>query len=90
MSCQQDPKCLSYNYQYQKRANGLCELYQCGVDQSKGATTSLVYSYGFVFQQLKEDRGANSCMKAIKDTSHGTTTAIAQEGGKGRLAQGER
>ncbi|XP_031569247.1 uncharacterized protein LOC116303784 [Actinia tenebrosa] len=79
MSCQNDPKCFSYNYQYEKKENGLCELYGCGVDQEKELTKQLVYSYGFLFQQLKHHKEMKLCAKQ-RVTSKRPTTNSATPG----------
>lgn len=55
VSCQKEPKCFSYNYQYTKKRDGLCELLECGVDQRREIKDELFYSYGYLFQQLKQD-----------------------------------
>lgn len=62
LSCQEETRCFSYNYQLttKKQSNGLCEMFRCGVDKRKDIVSALVYSDGFVFQQLKDS--SVSCM----------------------------
>ena len=56
-ACQDEPRCISYNYERSApRANGLCELNDCGVEDLCDRDKSLIYSVGFVFQQLKEGK----------------------------------
>ncbi|XP_031569270.1 snaclec 5-like [Actinia tenebrosa] len=61
--CQNHVECLSYNYRHrQKRVEGaLCELYKCGLDQSKDYKRSLYYSSGIFFQQLKVAEDGQYC-----------------------------
>ena len=54
-ACQDEPRCISYNYERSApRANGLCELNDCGVEDLCDRDKSLLYSVGFVFQQIRE------------------------------------
>ena len=52
-ACHDEPRCISYNYQRSAGANGLCELNDCGVEERDGDKL-LIYSPGFVFQQIRE------------------------------------
>ena len=52
-ACHDEPRCISYNYERSAGANGLCELNNCGVEDLCGRDKSLIYSMGFVFQQLR-------------------------------------
>ena len=53
-ACHDEPKCISYNYQRSTGANGLCELNHCGLDRTYERDKSLIYSTGFVFQQIRK------------------------------------
>ena len=53
-ACHDEPKCISYNYQRSTGANGLCELNHCGLDTAYERDKSLIYSTGFVFQQIRK------------------------------------
>ncbi|KAL9978989.1 hypothetical protein ACROYT_G016578 [Oculina patagonica] len=55
-ACHDEPRCISYNYERSAGDNGLCELNDCGVDGLWDRDNSLIYSVGFVFQQIKEDK----------------------------------
>ena len=56
-ACQDEPRCISYNYERSApRANGLCELNDCGVEDLCDRDKSLIYSVGFVFQQIRESK----------------------------------
>ena len=52
-ACHDEPRCISYNYQRSAGANGLCELNDCGVEDSCDLDKFLIYSEGFVFQQIR-------------------------------------
>ena len=54
-ACHDEPRCISYNYERSARANGLCELNECGVDRYD-KDKSLDYSKGFVFQQIRKGK----------------------------------
>ena len=53
-ACQDEPRCISYNYERSAGANGLCELNDYGVEDLCDSNKSLIYSLGFVFQQIRE------------------------------------
>jgi len=53
-ACHDEPRCISYNYQRSAGANGLCELNDYGVEDLCDRSTSLIYSLGFVFQQIRQ------------------------------------
>ena len=55
-ACHDEPRCISYNYERSADANGLCELNDCGVEGLCDRDKSLIYSVGFVFQQLREGK----------------------------------
>jgi len=55
-ACHDEPRCISYNYQRSAGANGLCELNDCGVESLCDRHSSLIYSKGFVFQQIRESK----------------------------------
>lgn len=55
-ACRDESRCISYNYDKSARENGLCELNNAGLDGLCNEDKSLVYSMGFVFQQLREER----------------------------------
>ena len=52
-ACYDEPRCISYNYERSAGANGLCELNDCGVEDLCDRDKSLIYSVGFVFQQIR-------------------------------------
>ena len=54
-ACHDEPKCISYNYKRSTGANGLCELNHCGLDGMCERDKSLIYSTGFVFQQIRKE-----------------------------------
>ena len=60
-ACQDDPRCISYNYERSAGANGLCELNICGVRRLCDRHSSLISSTGFVFQQIREGKVRVSC-----------------------------
>ncbi|KAJ7372415.1 Protein sidekick-1 [Desmophyllum pertusum] len=60
-ACQDEPRCISYNYERSARANGLCELNDCGVEDLCDRDKSLIYSVGFVFQQIRENKVNTNC-----------------------------
>ena len=53
-ACHDEPRCISYNYERSAGANGLCELNDGGVEDLCGRDKSLIYSVGFVFEQIRE------------------------------------
>ena len=55
-ACHDEPRCISYNYQSSASANGLCELNDCGVESLCHRNKFLIYSLGFVFQQIRQSR----------------------------------
>ncbi|KAL9978988.1 hypothetical protein ACROYT_G016577 [Oculina patagonica] len=55
-ACHDEPRCISYNYERSAGANGLCELNDCGVEDLCDRDKSLIYSVGFVFQQIRESK----------------------------------
>ena len=55
-ACQDEPRCISYNYERSAGANGLCELNECGVEDLCDRQSSLISSKGFVFQQIRESK----------------------------------
>jgi len=55
-ACHDEARCISYNYDESARENGLCELNNAGLDDLCDEDKSLVYSMGFVFQQLREEK----------------------------------
>ena len=48
--CFDEPHCISYNF---KINHGPCELVECRVEDICHRDDSLIYSRGFVFQQLR-------------------------------------
>ena len=54
-ACHDEARCISYNYNKSASENGLCELSNAGLDLCN-KEESLVYSMGFVFQQLREEK----------------------------------
>ena len=52
--CHHEPKCTSYNFKKSAEAQGLCELNDNGREDLCDRDKCLIYSPGFVFQQLKE------------------------------------
>ena len=57
--CYDEPRCISYNYERSAVANGLCELNDCGVEDLGDRDKSLIYSKGFVFQQIRGRKVSN-------------------------------
>ena len=55
-ACHDEPRCISYNYQRSAGANGLCELNDSGVEDSCNRDKLLIYSGGFVFQQIRKTK----------------------------------
>ena len=55
-ACHDESRCISYNYERSAGANGICELNDSGVEDLCDRDKSLIYSTGFVFQQIKEDK----------------------------------
>ena len=55
-ACHDDSRCISYNYERSAGANGLCQLNDCGVEGWCDGDKSLIYSKGFVFQQIREGK----------------------------------
>ena len=55
-ACHDEPRCISYNYERSAGANGLCELNHCGVEDLCDREKYLIYSTGFVFQQIRENK----------------------------------
>lgn len=55
-ACHDDPTCISYNYERSARANGLCQLNDCGIDSLCDRDKSVAYSTGFVFQQIRKGK----------------------------------
>ena len=55
-ACHDEPRCISYNYERSAGANGLCELNDFGIDTLCETEKSLIYSTGFVFQQIREGK----------------------------------
>ena len=53
-ACHNDPRCISHNYKRSAGANGLCELNDCGIEDLCDRQKSLIYSVGFVFQQIRK------------------------------------
>jgi len=55
-ACHDEPRCISYNYQRSAGDNGLCELNDNGAESFCDREKSLIYSKGFVFQQIREGK----------------------------------
>jgi len=55
-ACHEEPRCISYNYERSAGANGLCELNDNGAESFCHRDKSLIYSKGFVFQQIREGK----------------------------------
>lgn len=55
--CLDEPRCIAYNF---KINHGPCELIECGLQDICHSDDSLIYSRGFVFQQLRQGRKVNS------------------------------
>ena len=55
-ACHDEPRCISYNYERSAEANGLCELNDCGVESTCCRQISVIYSKGFVLQQLRDSK----------------------------------
>ncbi len=68
-ACHDEPRCISYNYERSAGANGLCELNDCGVED-RNREKSLIYSKGFVFQQIREGKVSFTENNLITTTNH--------------------
>ncbi|XP_022810314.1 uncharacterized protein LOC111347327 [Stylophora pistillata] len=55
-ACHDEPGCISYNYETSKGANGLCELNDCGVEKLNYGDWLLIYTLGFVYQQIRKGK----------------------------------
>ena len=55
-ACHDEPGCISYNYETSKGANGFCELNDCGVEKFSHENRLLIYSLGFVYQQIRKGK----------------------------------
>ena len=56
-ACRDEPRCISYNYERSSGANGFCELNDCGYFEDLcDRNRFLVYSRGFVFQQIRQSK----------------------------------
>ena len=51
--CHDESRCISYNYERSAGADGLCELNHCGVEELSYRDRLLIYSSGFVYQQIR-------------------------------------
>ena len=54
-ACQKQAKCISYNYKF-TNPDGLCELNDHGIGTDCDGREILIYSPGFTFQQIKENK----------------------------------
>ena len=52
-ACHDESRCISYNYERSASADGLCELNYCGVEELSYRDRLLIYSTGFVHQQIR-------------------------------------
>ena len=64
-ACHDEPRCISYNYQRSVGANGLCELNDYGVEDLCDRSKSLIYSLGFVFQQIRQSEVSTVSIPSI-------------------------
>ncbi|XP_022792600.1 uncharacterized protein LOC111331702 [Stylophora pistillata] len=55
-ACHDEERCISYNYERSKGANGFCELNDCGVEKFSHENRLLIYSLGFVYQQIRKGK----------------------------------
>lgn len=62
--CLDEPRCIAYNF---KINHGPCELIECGLQDICHSDDSLIYSRGFVFQQLRQGR-KDDCNMSSKKT----------------------
>ena len=69
-ACHDEPRCISYNYERSAGANGLCELNGNGAESFCERDKSLLYSKGFVFQQIRESKVSQSANKNCKILGH--------------------
>ena len=60
--CLDEPRYISYNF---KVNSGPCELNDCGHGEMCDRDKSLLYSRGFVFQQLRPSRKVNNLTDLI-------------------------
>ncbi|XP_031549495.1 fibropellin-3-like [Actinia tenebrosa] len=67
LACSHDSLCLSYTYQYHKPVSGICELYECGMDHCLTPGKTLVFTRGYVFQQIKPIKNQSRCIKDIDE-----------------------
>ncbi|XP_078366477.1 uncharacterized protein LOC144650627 [Oculina patagonica] len=71
-ACHVEPRCISYNYERSAGANGLCELNNCGVKDLCDRDKSLIYSVGFVFQQIRGSKDEDICSLDKSGSSQGS------------------
>ncbi|KAL9978998.1 hypothetical protein ACROYT_G016588 [Oculina patagonica] len=64
-ACHDESRCISYNYERSAGANGLCELNGCGVEDLCDRDRSLIYSVGFVSQQIRESKVSTMSLSNI-------------------------
>jgi len=67
-SCHDEPRCISYNCERSAGANGLCELNDCGVEDLCDRNKSLIYSLGFIFQQIRQSEVSTVSVKNLAFT----------------------
>lgn len=60
--CFDEPRCISYNFKTRKST---CQLNDCGLDEMCDRDKSLIYSRGFMFQQIRPTRKVNNLSELI-------------------------
>ena len=64
-ACHDQPRCISYNYERSAGANGLCELNDGGVEDLCDRNKPLIYSLGFLFQQIRQSKVSTVSVKNL-------------------------
>ena len=76
-ACQDEPRCISYNYERSAVANGLCELNNCGVEGLGDKDKSLFVSKGFVFQQIRESKASTIICRPCVVIRHWSQASVS-------------
>ncbi|XP_022804347.1 uncharacterized protein LOC111341641 [Stylophora pistillata] len=90
-SCYDEPECISYNYQRSGNYIDLCELNDSGVEALCDRDKSLIYSSGFVFQQIRETKLSKDDLNIqhtgliVEQSTESTTATSADIGTQANL-----
>ena len=70
--CYVNEQCLSYNFEPSTGRKGLCELNRCGVKDSGERETSLMYTQGVLFHQIRPSKSivSNATILFMKGNKH--------------------